>query len=289
MIQVNVRSETAPLRSVVVGAVKPFSWWDLLVTTKPDLAGFYQWRHNRFSIPNPAIARRQHECFVQALKEHGATVYTVEEVPVSIQLYPRDIAFAIDDVLFLARSRLAVRRREQFGLRTLLPKISRVETLESGTIEGGDVIVDEADVLVGLGEETDRAGIEALRQALTRVGSARRVIPIEFTHRGIVHLDTRFTIVGPHVGVFLPSAFTLASCLELDRRFDLIEATEEEARLLALNTFVLAPGKVVLDARCERIANALEARGITPIMIEFSEITKIPGGFRCATLPLERA
>jgi N-dimethylarginine dimethylaminohydrolase len=256
---------------------------------KPDLTGFYQWRHNRVSIPNPAVARRQHERFLQVLMEHGATVYTVEEVPGSMQLYPRDIAFAIDEVLFLARSRLAVRRREQLGLRTLLPKTSRVEPLESGTIEGGDVIVDEADVLVGLGEETDRAGIEALRKALARVGSARRVIPIEFAHRGIIHLDTRFTIVAPRVGVFLPSAFPLASRLELERRFDLVEATRDEARLLALNTFVLAPGKVVLDARCERLANTLAARGITPIMIEFSEITKIPGGFRCATLPLERA
>ncbi len=288
MIDVHLASDTAKLRHVVVGPFKQFSRLDL-VKGEPDLASLYQLWHNRVGIPDYERATSQHAAFVELLQAHGVSVHRVDEVlGVTIQLYPRDLGVAIDETFYLTRPRLGVRRLEQTGLVSVLPKLSRVRSLEAGTIEGGDIIVDEREILVGLGEETNRQGIESLRRALAEEGSDRRVMPLEFSHRGVVHLDTKFTLVSPGVGVFLPGAFTYPSRVELERRYDLIEATRHEALSLDLNTLVLEPGKVMVNANAERLRVALEKRRILPVPVAYDEITKFPGGLRCATLPLQR-
>jgi N-dimethylarginine dimethylaminohydrolase len=71
--------------------------------------------------------------------------------------------------------------------------------------------------------------------------------------------------------------------------FDLIPVTDEEALAVEVNAFALAPGVVVVAERSERIATELQVRGIEVIPIDYSEVTKIPGSFRCSTLPLARS
>lgn len=289
MIDIRIPSDVARLRDVVVGPVKPFSRLKLVLDSPPDLASLHQLRHNRVGIPAHERAAAQHAAFTALLEVNGVTVHHVDEVSdVTIQLYPRDIGVAVDDTFFLTRPRLAIRRREQAGLASLLPELSRVRTLEAGTIEGGDVIVSDGAVLVGLGEETNREGVESLRRAFDAAGIDREVVSIEFSHRGVVHLDTKFTLVAPGVGVYLPEAFTFASRVELERRFDLIAATRSEALDLDLNTLALSPGKVMVNAGATKLRAALEARGIEPVPVEYDEVTKFPGGLRCATLPLLR-
>jgi N-dimethylarginine dimethylaminohydrolase len=271
--------------------VKPFGWWGLIVDglRHPDLGTVYQLRHNRVAIPDHARATAQHERFVGVLRRHAVVVHTVEELDdVRIQLYPRDLGFVVDDVLFLARARTLVRRREQQGLRRLLARVSRHAVLDDGIIEGGDVAVTETEVLVGLGEESDRDGARALQTALGRAGIDRRVVPLEMASRGVVHLDTKFTLVGPATALYHPQAFTPSARALLGDRFDLVEATGEETLRLFVNTLSLGPDRIVLDARADRIAAELARRGIAATLVDYDEVTRFPGGLRCATLPLVR-
>lgn len=292
MITISNPSDIAPLREVVVGPSKRFTWWDLVwgSVRYPDLASLRYVSNNRVQVPDHRIAQPQHAAFVQVLRDAGATVHTLEDLAdVSIQLYPRDLAFAIDDTLFLARSRDPIRRKEQRALLPLLPELSRVERLDQGLIEGGDVIVTDDVVFVGLGEASNLSGVTALREGLRRVGSTREVVPIEFTSRGVVHLDTKFTIVGPQLAYVHSASLTPASRAHLAARFEIIEATDAEAHSLMVNTVALAPDRIVIDQRAVRLADALRANTIEPIVTDFSEVTKFPGGFRCATLPLRRS
>jgi N-Dimethylarginine dimethylaminohydrolase len=292
MITISNPSDIAPLRDVVVGPSKRFTWWDLIWGSirYPDIASLRYVSNNRVQVPDHAIAQRQHAAFVQVLRDAGATVHTLEDLPdVSIQLYPRDLAFAIDDTLFLARSRDPIRRKEQRALLPLLPQMSRVEKLDQGLIEGGDVIVTDDVVFVGLSEASNLAGVTALREGLRRVGSTREVIPIEFTGRGVVHLDTKFTIVGPHLAYVHSASLTPSSRAQIAARFEVIEATDEDARSLMVNTVALAPDRIIIDDRATRLGEALRAHAIEPVALDFSEVTKFPGGFRCATLPLRRS
>lgn len=291
MIDVRVTSDVAPLRDVVVGPVKPFSFEDLIAETDPEdrepsrefLA------HNRFALPDAAIALQEHDRFVSILRSNGVNVRWVEPLDtVSIQLYPRDLGFVIDDTFFLARPRTGSRRREQEGLSQLLPRLSNVTRLDEGRIEGGDVIVTERDVLVGMSEHTDAAGVASLRRALAKAGSRRNLVPLEFTHRGVVHLDVKFAMVGPTVGVYEPTSFTKESRGRLGARFELIEATAYEARDLAVNILAVRPDRAILRENADRLAAELETKGIAAIRVDFSQIARFPGAYRCATLPLVR-
>lgn len=291
MIRIENPSDIAPLREVVVGPYKRFTWWDLIrgSVRYPDLASLLYVRNNRVQVPDHDLARRQHDLFVEIIADVGVQVHTLESIDdVDVQLYPRDLAFAVDDTLFLARSRDPIRRKEQRALGALLPKLTRVEKLDGGYIEGGDVIVTDGAVLVGLSEASNLAGVSALRAGFRRAGIDREIVPIEFTGRGVVHLDTKFTMVGPGLGFVHSASLTPYSRSLLASRFELIEATDEEARDLMVNTVALAPDRVIIDQRAEHLADALRSHGVEPVALDFSEVTRFPGGFRCATLPLRR-
>lgn len=291
MIQIANPSDIATLREVVVGPYKDFTWWNLIwgSVRYPDLASLRYVANNTVKVPDHERARRQHATFVQTLADAGAVVHTLDSLDdVDIQLYPRDLAFAVDDTLFLARSRDPIRRKEQRALEPLLPQLSKVERLGGGFVEGGDVIVTDDVVLVGLSEASNLSGVSALREGFARAGIDREIVPIEFSGRGVVHLDTKFTLVGPRLGYVHSASLTPYSRSILAERFELVEATDDEARSLMVNTVALGPDRVIIDARAQRLAAALRAHGVQPIPLDFSEVTKFPGGFRCATLPLRR-
>lgn len=293
-IDVRVPSDIAVLREVLLGPVKPFTLEELAAeaAATPDPHGdeVVQEVMARFPIeaPEPAVATKQHAQLVALLKQHGVVVHWVAPADSLIQLYTRDMGFVVDDVFFLARPASPIRQREQAGLANLLPRLSNVRELERGHIEGGDVLVTEDDVLVGIGDSTDVEGFEAFHTALRAEGIDRRVVAIEFAHSGVVHLDAHFTLAGPGIGLYNPKAFTPEIRSYLESRFDLIEVDEDGVRRLSVNTVALGPDKLILQASDDRIVTEIAARGITPILIDYSEITRFPGGLHCSTLPLVR-
>lgn len=291
MIQIANPSDIGKLHEAIVGPYKTYNWWNLIWGSLryPDLASLRYVENNTVRVPNHDIARRQHDKLVQTLVDSGVKVHTLASLPdVDIQLYPRDIAFAVDDTIFLSRSRDPIRKKEQRALEPYLTEFSKVERIESGHIEGGDVMVTDDVVFVGLSEATNLQGISALRACFSRAGIDREIVPIEFSGRGVVHLDTKFTMVGPKLGYIHSSSLTPYSRSQIASRFELIEANDVEARSLMVNTVALAPDRIIIDSRARRLADALRAHDVEPVPLDFSEVTKFPGGFRCATLPLCR-
>jgi N-dimethylarginine dimethylaminohydrolase len=201
----------------------------------------------------------------------------------------RDIGFSIDDTFFVARVATRARIPEVAALEPILPRFSQVMRLDAGHIEGGDVMLAPGIVMVGLGEASNMAGVESLKLALARMGSDREVVPLEFTHSGVIHLDTKFNIVAPNLGVISRESFQEKSLKWLEQNFKLVDATPEETRAIHINTFAIGNGYVVMDARAERLADILQRKGVKPISIDYSEVTSVPGSFRCCTCPLERS
>lgn len=281
-------SEYGALRTVVMCLAHPFDV-DLDALAAVDPVVRRQMAANRYrGYDVDKVHEQQHE-LAAVLESCGAQVLFAEHVlGAGGQHYTRDIGFVIGDVFFEARPRATFRRREIEGLAKILPKLPRVCRLKSGRIEGGDVLVHHDTVFVGLGEETDLAGIEALRSALGEEGLDHHVCPLHFQDRGVIHLDTKLNIVGPELAVADPTAFTKQSLAVIESHFELIVATPEETRSLDINFLVVSERAVAMSAQSHRLAAELAARGITPIPIDYSEVTALPGSFRCTTLPLER-
>lgn len=289
VIMVSIPSETATLKKVVMCLANPASIYGLRFGGI-DVAFLYQLWHNKFAFYDYKRVREQQKAFMEVMKANGIEVLLANPVPYYVtQHYTRDIGFAIDDTFFCANPRRYYRQRELEGLRNFLPRFSKVVRLESGMIEGGDVIVDDRYIIVGLGEETNKEGIDCLRRKFEELRIDREIVTIEFTHRGIIHLDTKFNIPVKGIGFVHPKSFKPESLKWLESHFDLIEATDEETANLEINTLALSPQKVVMRQRSHRLASLLEPKGIEPILIDYSEVTKLPGSFRCTTLPIERA
>lgn len=287
MRRVEVDSEFGALRSVVMRYAGPVTL-DLSGAVDPVLARQREtsrWR----SYALDRVRAQQHR-FIDLLRGRGVEVVLADQVPGSYaQHYTRDIGFVIDDVFVVSRLHSLRRQREFAGVRELVERIDRVAYLDAGTVEGGDVMLHDGMVLVGLSEETTPAGVDALRYQLARLGIDRTVRPVEFTCEGIVHLDDHFNIVAPGVALIHPGVFDAAQLRWFDAHFDLIPVTGAEAAAVEVNALALAPGLVVVAERSERIATQLDARGIEVIPVDYSEVTRIPGAFRCSTLPLSRA
>ena len=240
---------------------------------------------------SPGRVRSQQETLINLLRERGTEVVILPESPgCSAQHYPRDIAFAIDEVLFAARLNSTHRLPEADALTDLTDGTVNVAQLAAGTIEGGDVMLHDGCVLVGLSEETSREGAAALQVALGRHSVDREVVPVQFAGPGIVHLDDHFNIIAPGVALIHRAAFPRDQIRWFTARFDdLIDVTDDEALAVQVNVLAVAPGVVVAAEGSDRITARLAARGIEVLVVDYSEVTRIPGSLRCTTLPLLRA
>jgi len=249
-----------------------------------------QMESSRWEVFDPSLVRQQQDDLIDLMRDRGVDVIMLGAEADSVsQHYPRDLGFVVDDTFFVARLNSRSRAPEAAGLLPLVDRMSNVDYLSSGTIEGGDVMLAEGVVLVGLSEETSPEGVAGLERRLRELESERRVESVTFSRGGVVHLDTLFNVVSDPVALIHLDAFPAHQVSSFARRFDLIPVSADEAREVEVNALSLSPGEVVLDARSERIAVELELRGIRSLMIDFSEVRRVPGSFRCSTLPLVRA
>ncbi|NOY70983.1 MAG: N-dimethylarginine dimethylaminohydrolase [Gammaproteobacteria bacterium] len=289
-IKVNLPSEMATLKTVVMCFANPVNVTSIFQYKGVDVALFYQLWHNKINpfFDHDKVCSQQQK-FMDILNSNGVRVLLADQIPgCGTQHYTRDIGFAIDNVFFVANPRRHNRKQELGGIHDLLSKFSKVAHIDNGAIEGGDVIVDDNYIIIGLGEETNKEGIDCLKNKMQQSGIDREIITLEFAHRGVIHLDTKFNIPIKGVGLIHPKSFKSKSLKWLENQFDLIEATDEEMKNIEINTFSISPKKVVMQKRSSRLASLLEKKGVEVIFVDYSEVLKLPGAFRCTTLPIER-
>ena len=187
------------------------------------------------------------------------------------------------------------------------------------SIEGGDVlVVGNRTLLLGSGERTAPAAIEALAGRVFEAGEFDRVIVARFPRdRSFMHLDTVFTMVdrdavnmfpdlvdrmdvhsvrpGPH-GLVVSEETGLLPALEsaLDRRLRLVTTGGDAVDQVreqwddGNNTLAVEPGVVIAYARNRETNARLRENGIEVLELDASELCRGRGGSRCLTQPLER-
>jgi len=140
--------------------------------------------------PDVALMLRHHDDYVAALRAAGAAIV---ELP-DLSAYP-DAQFVEDTALCLpegavvmrpgAASRLGEAAEMAPTLRSLYDQVLTIEG--PGTIEGGDILVTEREILVGRSARTDAAGIAELTGLVARWGYSVRELQ---TPPGVLHFKT---------------------------------------------------------------------------------------------------
>lgn len=299
-MNVKINSETLTLKEVLIGNSynfkSPLNFRDLYDPT--SLLNYLKGKY-----PNKFRLQSQLSKFKKILIEYGVKVHDLDIVDTN-QVFARDLGFVIDDK-FIISSILPDRQMELNGLRTILKNIKNVIKLpKSAHIEGGDVVVTKDYVFIGyynkkdyknqITARTNRKAIRILKDLI----QGKEVFPIELIKSSIkpslnaLHLDCCFQPISKNKAVICKEAF--ANKIELNflisyfGQKNVFEVTIQEMSKLYCNFFSINENTVVTDKRFTRLINWLYEIGLNVEKLDFSEISKLGGLFRCCTLPIRR-
>ena len=233
-----------------------------------------------------AKALHQHNEFIQALIDQGVQTDLIEpseEYPE--QVFTRDIGFTIGDTVFISEMASKIRQGEEQELQKWMEAHDvNFKQLAGHRIEGGDVIIDRDTVFVGVSSRTSKKAIRDLQLQLPDF----EVIPVSFNEK-YLHLDCVFNILSPTEALVFPEALDMATVQMLAERYTLIRVNEKEQFALGTNVLSIGDRKVFSQPQNRNVNKQLTARGFHVIEVDYSEIIKSGGAFRCCTMPLVRA
>ncbi|MBO0602623.1 hypothetical protein I2483_13225 [Sporosarcina sp. E16_3] len=233
---------------------------------------------------NIELAMKQHKEFEELLVKHGVEVIKLpSSAKFPEQVFTRDIGFTVGDDIFVAEMASDIRKGEEEALEEWLADEDISFQTTTNKVEGGDVIVDRGTLYVGISSRTSIEAAEKLNVDLPDY----TIIPVPFDEK-YLHLDCVFNILSPEVGLIFPQAFDRSIVDMLTATYKLIEVSEEEQFTMGTNVLSIGGKKVFSLPQNKQVNAQIRARGFEVIEVDFSEIIKSGGSFRCCSMPVNR-
>lgn len=304
MINILVKDETAPLKSVVLGTGKSFGG-------VPDIEEAYDPKSREHildgTFPVEEDIIKEMEAVANVLDKHGVKVYRPNVLADTNQVFARDIGFVIGDK-FIVPNIIDDRADEKEGINFLLDQIDSEQVLKmpkGAYAEGGDVMPWKEKLYIGYSEDedynkyqvsrTNRAGVEFLREQFSNCEFYAFELKKSDTDpkENALHLDCCFQPIGNDQCIIYKGGFKNEKDYELlvshFGKENCIEITKDEMYHMNSNVFSISPKVIISEQGFTRLNNELEQRGFTVERVPYSETAKMEGLLRCSTLPLERA
>ncbi|KAA0545350.1 hypothetical protein FZW96_18430 [Bacillus sp. BGMRC 2118] len=230
-------------------------------------------------------AMSQHGEFTRVLKEQGIEVLYLPSIKQFTEgVFTRDVAFTLGEEIFISHMAHPPRTGEEEILMNVLNERGiHHHDLMRDHIEGGDVLIDGSTIYVGISNRTSQQSVDHLQKLLPHY----EVISLPFSDE-FLHLDCLFNIISPKEAILYPGEFDSEKESLLRERYDMIEVSSDEQRTLGVNILSIGEKKVISQPMNEQVNEQLRERGYDVILIDFSEIIKAGGAFRCCSLPLLR-
>ncbi len=219
------------------------------------------------------LALKQHAAYVAKLRALG--LHVTELSPDNAfpdSCFVQEVAFVCDGELVVTRPGAPSRRGEPEAMMASLISIGLPikRTTEPALLDGGDVLLTENKIYVGLSTRTNAESVTQLR-ALTK----REVIPVPLPAG--LHLLSSCSYMGE--GKVLITA-ECAARPELEVFEQFVLPPEE---IYAANIVVLGKD-VVMPAGFPLAASLIEEAGLHPHAVDMSEYEKRDGGVTCLSL-----
>ena len=229
------------------------------------------------------IALNQYNKYINYLIENDVKPVFIDITKSSKQVYAKDIAFIIEDMLFISKMSLKERQEEIEPIKKLVFEEKLNHYIMQNNIEGGDVAVGDKVVFVGVSSRTNLKAIEELSEIVKQQDIEKEVIPINFDNSKL-HLDCVFSLLGEDSALVSPYVYDR----EIVEKYikNIIEITKEEADNFATNLVYLGNNKLVTSNIS--VGNKLNKLGYNAEVIDYSEIVKGDGSVDCSTLALLR-
>ncbi|MGB7269514.1 MAG: dimethylarginine dimethylaminohydrolase [Albidovulum sp.] len=227
--------------------------------------------------PDIELMLRHHADYVAVLRAQGAVVTELAALPA----YP-DAQFVEDTALCLPEGAVVMRpgaasRLGEAG--EMAPVLARfydeILTIDApATIEGGDILVTESEILVGQSARTNALGIAALAGLVARWGYPVREL---ITPPGVLHFKTDCSLLDGETILATPR-LAAAGGFGNYRVIHTADGEEAAANSIRFNDAVIVP------AGFPRTAEALAKAGYNVVQVGNSECGKLDGGMSCLSL-----
>jgi N-dimethylarginine dimethylaminohydrolase len=277
-MEFRVVSEFGALQDVLLGSIRNFT-----LNTPINIT-----QQHYYAVNPPQIERmiEQEDSFIEVLERYHVTIHQLPLLNTSFtQFFVRDIATVIGETLVICAMKEAIRQPETAALEQLVSTTNQpILRADAGFLEGGDVLVDQSTLYVGLGERTNREGLTFLER---HFGTTFEIIPLQLA-KTFLHLDVVVNLLGKGDALVYSPALDHAAQAILAKRYNIIEVTEEEQFALATNVLSLSPETIIADKRNTRLNEILAGKGYEVVPVAFDEIGKMGGSFRCGSCPLRR-
>lgn len=303
-MHLNVKNETSTLKTVVLGQAGSIGNVPTLNKTfdaksyETILKGVY---------PKEEAISKEMSAFENVLLKYNVQVFRPWTLENCNQVFARDVGFVIDDKIINSNI-IPDREDEKEAYEVIYDQISynKIYNLpEKAHVEGGDVVLFNDTVFVGLYTGADYSQLKTARtnlyafHFLEELFPDKTLVPLELRKHDtdprqcVLHLDCAFMPVSDDKVILYKDGFLNLSDYEmLVERFgkeNVFEITQEEMYSMNANIFSISPTVVVSENRFMRLNNHMENEwGLTVERIPYFEISKMGGLLRCSTLPLVR-
>jgi dimethylargininase len=225
-----------------------------------------------------AKAIEQHRVYEECLARLGVRVMRLPARPdLPDSVFVEDIAIVLDELAVVTRPGAISRRAETESVADALSVFRPLKFIQPpATIEGGDVMLVDRTLYVGLSARTNNEGSLQLREIVEPYGY--RIKTIETA--GCLHLKTGCAYLGRQT--------ILANRNWIDVQplagFDLIDVPEDEP--CAANTLTIGD-TVLTPSGFPKTRELIEERRFKTLMIDISELQKAEAGLTCLSLIFE--
>lgn len=230
-------------------------------------------------------ALSQHHYFIKVLQDHGVDVLEIEPTSaLNEQVFTRDIGVTIGNQVIVAEMATEQREQETVYLKQFLAERSfPYQEIHLGSIEGGDVLIDQQTIWVGISQRTTEKAVQSLKKLLPDY----RIEPIHLAD-GILHLDCTFNILSPEVALIYPNGMVEQDYHKIKSHYQCINVDQTEQFTLGTNILSIEEGKVISLPENKQTNTKLREADFEVIEVPFNEIIKSGGSFRCCTMPIYR-
>ena len=303
MIDILIRDETAPLKSVVLGRAESMGG-------TPSLEEAYDPKSKEFilagNFPEEKNVIPELEAFGDILEKHGVKVYRPDIIKNLNQIFSRDIGFVIEDKLIVPNI-IAQREEEKSGLSPIVQQIDASQKIympKGCHAEGGDIMPWKGNLFVGYEKEEDFNRYKVSRTNEAGVRFIESCFPDydlyafelkksdDIALENALHLDCCFQPIGSNMCIIYKGGFKNEKDFDFLVDFfgkeNCIEISQQEMYEMNSNIFSISPEVIVSEKQFTRLNSVLRARGFLVEEVSYTECAKMEGLLRCSTLPLER-
>ena len=234
-------------------------------------------RAENIGDPDYQQFQEHHLQYVEALQQAGCHVTVLD----ALEAYP-DSVFIEDAALCLAGTAIALRpgAKSRFGesaalMPALQTSFKRVISLPGeGYVDGGDILVTDNEVFIGLSSRTNEAGFTNISNVVESLGYTARKIN---TPPDILHFKTDCGLLDGQ-SIFATSALAATGCFDGYKVVVAPNGEEAAANLIRVNDVVM------IAEGFPNTQNLLEKEGYKVVGIPNAEAAKVDGGLSCMSL-----